>query len=85
MTGVLVMHSFVHTARVFVREGAIIDLEPRQSSEVTARDTASRVFRWEVGSFEFEVGPVEREDKIGMSITALLLDLARESDEASRT
>ncbi len=84
MTGVLVMHSFVHTARVFVRDGTIVDIEPRLSSEATARDAATRVFGWEVGSFDFEVGPVERDDKVGMSVTALLLDLAREHDEASR-
>ena len=84
MTGVLIMHSFVHTARVFIREGDIVDVEPRLASESTARDAASRVFRWDVGSFDFEVGPVEREDKIGMSVTALLLDLARESDEKAR-
>ncbi len=84
MTGVLIMHSFVHAARIFVRDGAIVDIEPRLANEATPRDAASRVFRWEVGSFEFEVGPVERADKVGMSVTALLLDLARESDEASR-
>ncbi len=84
MTGVLIMHSFVHTARIFVRDGAIVDIEPRQANEATPRESASRVFRWEVGSFEFEVGPVERADKVGMSVTALLLDLARESDEESR-
>lgn len=84
MTGILVMHSFVHTAHIFVKEGAVVDVEPRLASEPTARAAAARVLRWEVGSFEFEVGPVDREDRIEMSVTALLLDLARESDESSR-
>jgi len=36
------------------------------------------------GTFEFSLRPVDRKDRIETSITGLLLDIAREQDEANR-
>ena len=68
-------------AAVFVREGRILDVE----SEIpgSSKDALGNLLGWVDGEFEFQFQPVDREDSIGQPTTALLLNLARQSDEAS--
>lgn len=67
---------------IYVRNGQMIDIDPLQPG-MTPRAQIGRVLGWEEGTFEFAVLPIERPDILGVSTTALLLDLAREADEAN--
>lgn len=66
---------------LFVKEGRFVDVEPAGAS---VRDEVKRLMAARDGTFDLRVGEVDREDRVGASMTQLLLDLARESDEASR-
>jgi hypothetical protein len=68
--------------RVYVRDGQVFDVEPILSR--TRRDVLAELLASDDGTFQFTLEPVDRPDRIGVSTTALLLDLARESDEAGR-
>jgi hypothetical protein len=81
MTGRLVISRGAEEARLHVKEGQIVDVEPIGASQ-TPRERVAQVLRWEEGAFEFYMEPVATGDRIGVSTTALLLDLAREEDEA---
>ncbi len=83
MTGELVVRHGVEEARIFIDGGRLVDVEPLAPDEA-GRTRMRSILGWKEGSFEFDVHPVQREDRIGMSTTALLLDLAREDDEADR-
>jgi hypothetical protein len=83
MTGELAVRKGAEKARIYVDGGRIIDVSPLGASE-TPRERLRAVLGWREGSFEFDVKAVTRADRIGTSTTALLLDLARESDEAER-
>ncbi|MSP61566.1 MAG: DUF4388 domain-containing protein [Myxococcales bacterium] len=81
MSGVLRLSRGDQDALIHVLAGRLIDVEAggRPPKEVLAR-----LIQWDEGVFEFTLGAVERPDRIGMSTTALLIDLARAADEASR-
>jgi hypothetical protein len=83
MTGELVVQHDIEVAQVYIDGGRIIDISPVAKGE-TARDRIKALLRWTEGSFQFDVRAVRRADRIGASTTALLLDLAREGDEAER-
>jgi hypothetical protein len=68
-------------ALIYIREGQLIDIDPLQPG-LTPRVQLGRVLAWEDGTFEFAVLPVDRPYIIGVKTTALILDLAREADEA---
>ena len=80
-SGVLRLVRDAQQAAVFVREGRILDVE----SEIpgSAKDAVANLLGWADGEFEFQFQPVDRDDAIGQPTTALLLDLARQSDEAA--
>jgi hypothetical protein len=69
---------------LYVRDGQFVD--------VTSSSTVNREPRLEIadllecrdGTFELVIVPVTREDRIGRSMTQLLLDTAREVDESKR-
>ena len=69
-------------AALFVREGRILDVE----SEIpgSSKQALGNLLGWSDGVFEFQFQKVERDDAIGQPTAVLLLDLARQSDEASR-
>jgi hypothetical protein len=69
---------------LFVRNGAVIDVEPLGSS-LTPRDELHRVLAWESGRFSFNLTAVDRVDRVATTTMALLLDFARETDEVRRS
>jgi hypothetical protein len=81
-SGVLHLTRDSQRAAIFVSEGRILDVESETpgSPEQALGDLLS----WPEGAFEFRFQVVDREDVVGKPIGALLLNLARESDEASR-
>jgi hypothetical protein len=83
MTGELVVRQSVEEVRIYLDRGQIVDVEPLLVGEAP-RSLLRAVLAWEEGSFEFYVQPVARPDKIRMTTTQLLLDLAREDDEFNR-
>jgi hypothetical protein len=67
---------------LFVHEGRLVDVE-RAGASAPARELLAEILEWDEGEFHFTVEDVQRDDRVGASITSLLLDLAREADEAS--
>lgn len=53
--------------------------------EPSAIDVVHRASQIERGEFVFKQGPVERENRLGMSTTGLMLELARRDDEAAHS
>jgi hypothetical protein len=83
MTGELTVRHDIEEVRIYVEGGALVDIVPLHANE-TPRDRLRAVLGWHAGSFEFDVLPVQRDNRIGMSTTALLLELARQADEESQ-
>ncbi|MCC6751630.1 MAG: DUF4388 domain-containing protein [Deltaproteobacteria bacterium] len=83
MSGALLISRDGEEARLFVRDGRVVDVEDGQG-RAAPRALATRLLAWDEGTFEFTLQAVDRPDRIGTSTTALLLDLAREADEAGR-
>jgi hypothetical protein len=81
LSGVLAVRRGETTHLLFVSEGRFVDLEPASSD---MRAEVKKLMGARDGSFQMRVGGVDRPDRVGASMTQLLLDLARESDEASR-
>jgi hypothetical protein len=81
LTGVLVVRRDIEEVRIYLANGQIVDVEPLAPGEVP-RTRLRAVLAWEEGTFAFTVSDVARENRVGMSMTALLIDLAREADEA---
>ena len=74
----------VSVARLFVRDGRVMRAKIEGQDELSAREALMTVIDWERGQFEFSPQDVPDEDEIGASITALLLEHARETDEGER-
>jgi hypothetical protein len=68
---------------LFLQEGRLLDVESKPKTGHDARSSLSHLMLWNSGQFHFEVKTVDREDKVQSSMTSLLLDLAREEDEAT--
>jgi hypothetical protein len=93
MTGELAIeHDGAPACTIYFREGRIVDLVTASPAAVggdrprlPVRQELTRILAWDSGRFSFTLTPVERADRVGMSTMALLLDLAREADEAART
>ena len=68
------------TATLFLRDGRFVDIAPYTPDP---RGALAKLLGCHNGSFEFDVAEVGREDRIGASMTELLLDHARASDEAN--
>jgi hypothetical protein len=83
MTGKLVAERGADRATIFVKDGQLIDVEPTSEGQ-SPRERVASVLEWEEGSFELDIEAVERPDRIGVRTMTLLLDLAREADEAAR-
>ena len=70
-------------AVVYVRDGQVVDCDgPIDADDPQAG--LAKLFMWREGRFELSIGACDREDRIGTSTTALLIDLARELDEQKR-
>jgi hypothetical protein len=80
LTGRLVVHSGGGDSRVFFAGGRIVDVEPLAPGE-SPRTRVGLLLSVDRGTFDFVVEEVQRPDRLKMTTTALLLDIARESDE----
>ncbi|MEQ8455618.1 MAG: PilZ domain-containing protein [Sandaracinaceae bacterium] len=67
---------------VFLQDGRVVDA--MDGSGAAPRAVLAELCRRGQGSFALTLEPVDRPDRLGASTTALLLDLAREEDEATR-
>jgi hypothetical protein len=81
MTGKLVVRAGMEEARLYVADGVVLDVEPLGPNE-SRRARIGALMAWEDGSFELNGEPVTRPNRVNMRTTALILDLAREADEA---
>ncbi len=79
MTGELSLTSSTDDVVVFLEEGRVIDAMGRSAND--ARGILLNVFSWNDGSFRFEAKTIDRADVLATTTMALLLDLARETDE----
>ena len=81
LTGKLTVQRGATETRAYFQGGRIVDVEPLVRGE-SRRVALGHLLAAEAGSFDFVVEPVQRADRIKMTTTALLLDIAREADEA---
>jgi hypothetical protein len=81
LTGKLVVRSRGVESCVYVAGGRIVDLEPLAPGE-SRRARIGHLLAVDEGAFDFVVEQVRRPDRLNMTTTALLLDIAREADEA---
>lgn len=80
------------TGRVTLRRGSergevdLVDGRPADARAGAAQGEKAlfRLLGWTEGSFSFQQGPPSGQDRIGRSIDELLLDAARQHDEANR-
>ena len=79
LSGDLTIRRGAVTSRLFLREGRFVDVEPYTSDP---RGELAKLLECRDGSFELDIAPVERADRIGTTMTQLLLDLACAADEA---
>ncbi|HJL15562.1 MAG TPA: DUF4388 domain-containing protein [Sandaracinaceae bacterium LLY-WYZ-13_1] len=84
MTGVLRVTRGPAEARLYLRDGDVVDAVDPADRERAPRALLGDLLRWNEGRFALGLGPVDRPRRLGVSTTALLLDLAREHDEARR-
>jgi hypothetical protein len=81
-SGVLELSRGAAQAKLYVREGRIVDLEmepPGPPSKVLAE-----LAEWPDGEFDFRFESVGREDSVGIATSTLLLHLAQRKDEAEK-
>jgi hypothetical protein len=81
LTGKLVVRRGGVETRVYFLGGRIVDLEPLARGE-TRRGRVATLLAAVDGTFEFAVESVDRADRLNLTTTELLLDVAREADEA---
>jgi hypothetical protein len=82
MTGKISIKRLGRESLVYVKDGLIFDVEPADGKP--RRAVLAQLLASDEGTFQFTLEPVDRPNRVGVSTTALLLDLARESDEAKR-
>jgi CheY-like chemotaxis protein/predicted negative regulator of RcsB-dependent stress response len=71
-----------HAARVWVRDGQVIDAE---LGPLSGEPAFWRLMTWETGQFRVEFGPVDRELRIDCGTQALLMEAMRRVDELGRS
>jgi hypothetical protein len=80
VTGVLRLEHGTSVILAFLRDGELVDVTI-EGRDLPPRAALGEVLSWQDGTFAVAFEPVEREDKLAMSTTSLLLDLTREMDE----
>ncbi len=83
VTGSLLLKNGTSSIRAFLQNGELIDALVA-GRDVDPRAAMKEVIGWSDGTFEVEFEQVVRPNRIGLPTSALLFDLAREMDEASR-
>jgi hypothetical protein len=81
LTGVLRVQRAPGPSAIYLRRGQVVDAS---GPEGEPRAVVSALARAPEGAFDFTVEDIDREDRLGLSTTALLLDLAREADERAQ-
>jgi len=75
----------VDRAQLFLRDGRLLRLDvDGLPADATSMEVVYDVLSWRTGQFEFAAHEVPGEDLYDRSITALLLDHAKFSDESQR-
>jgi CheY-like chemotaxis protein len=83
-TGILVVVGD-RVARVFLREGRALRVELEgEGAALPSRDALMDILGWGSGQFEFTLERVGGADEIRAAISALVLEHARQTDEAGR-
>jgi uncharacterized protein (TIGR02266 family) len=73
------------TARLYLRDGRLLRLDvDGVTADAVMLDVIYNVLSWRTGQFEFAARDVPNEDLLQMTITQLLLEHARFSDESDR-
>jgi hypothetical protein len=84
-TGVLCLRSGEHEVRCYLRDGRLHDAEQVGVKErQTAEEALAPVLQWQGGTFELLFEAMNRSDRVGKPIGALLLNLMHALDEARR-
>jgi CheY-like chemotaxis protein len=82
-SGVLLLLDKGEIARVFVAEGRCIKVETTAQNGMTRpKDRLMRLLDWREGHFEFSPTAIGGRDELGITITQILLEHARHSDES---
>lgn len=82
LTGELRVRQGDQLTTLYVRDGRFVDID--SPSQTPPKEELARLMKSRDGKFDLVVVPVDREDRIGMSMMQLLIDSARESDERGR-
>ena len=82
-SGVVLLLRAGEIARVFVADGRCLKVESSAANGVVfPKDRLMRLLDWRDGQFEFSPVAVGGRDEIGITVTALLLEHARNTDES---
>ncbi|MBA3459831.1 MAG: DUF4388 domain-containing protein [Deltaproteobacteria bacterium] len=79
-SGILLLLRGGEIARVFIAEGRLIKVEVSTGNGLP-KDRLMRLLDWRDGQFEFSPAAIGGRDEVNVTITALLLEHARRSDE----
>jgi len=79
-SGILLLLRGGEIARVFVSEGRILKCEA-STGNGAPKDRLMRLLDWRDGQFEFSPAAIGGRDEVNTSVTALLLEHARQADE----
>ncbi|MDB4961695.1 MAG: response regulator receiver protein [Myxococcales bacterium] len=79
-SGILLLLRGGEIGRVFIGEGKILKVETTVGNG-QPKDRLMRLLDWRDGQFEFSPAAIGGSDELGLSITGLLLEHARQSDE----
>jgi uncharacterized protein (TIGR02266 family) len=83
-TGILTVMS-EEKARILIEDGRPLKVELEgASADRTSRQLLDRILDFARGQFEFEVAKVDCQDEVLVSLTSILLEHARVSDESAR-
>jgi len=82
LTGELRIRRGADKTTLYVKDGRFLDIA--SSAGRPSRAELLSLVDGRDGSFELVIVPVERPDVLGLSMTQLLLDVAREADESKR-
>ncbi len=84
VTGSLMLKDGISTIRVYIEAGELVDAVA-EGRDLAPRAVLKEVIAWNRGSFEVVFGQISRAHRLTMATSALLLDLAQELDETTRT
>ena len=80
-SGILLLLRGGEIARLFIADGRLIKVEV-STGNGAAKERVMRLLDWRDGQFEFSPAAIGGRDEVNVTITALLLEHARRSDEA---